>query len=141
MSAYREGCITGEVACMASRKEPQISHLNTHSRDLDRGPVRMKSIKTTAFFFFALTPNPLTDPSAVCVIQKHAAALSVPGVPGVSRISVNAHSAPASPYPPCVEAMAPPTTTSVNFARPRACRRGGLMWRGSAAVMKVGNGL
>lgn len=148
MSAYREGCITGEVACMASRKEPQISHLNTHSRDLDRGPVRMKSIKTTPwisasffFFFFALTPHALTDPSAVCVIQKHAASLSVPGVPGVSRISVNAHSAPASPYPPCVEAMAPPTTTSVNSARPRACRRGGLMWRGSAAVMKVGNGL
>lgn len=73
MSAYREGCITGEVACMASRKEPQISHLNTHSRDLDRGPVRMKSIKTTPwisasfFFFFFCTDPSCSDRSFCCV--------------------------------------------------------------------------
>lgn len=57
----------------------------------------MNSIKTVPWIliykFFALTDHALTCLSAVCVIQKHAAALFVPGVPGVSRISVSARSA------------------------------------------------
>lgn len=83
-------------------------------------------------------PYPLL---CVCVIQKHAATLFVPGAPGVSRISVSARSAQARPSPQCAEAMAAPTKTSVNSACPPACRRGELMWRSPAAVMKVGNGL
>lgn len=83
----------------------------------------------------------LTRPSAVCVIQKHAAAPFAPGVPGVSRTSASARSARARPSRRCAGAMAPPTTTSVNSACPPACRRGELMWRSPAAVMKVGNGL
>lgn len=105
--------------------------------------VGMKSIKTTLwmFPFPALTHHALTSPTAVCIIQKHAAALFVPGVPGVSRISVSAYSARARPSPRCAEAMAPPTTTNVNSAWPPACRRRKLMWQSTAAVMKVGNGL
>lgn len=77
----------------------------------------------------------------VCVIQKHAAALFVPGAPGVSRISVSAHSAQVRPSLQCVEVTVPRTATSVNSTCPPACRRGELMWRSPAAVMKVGNGL
>lgn len=104
----------------------------------------MKSIKRAPWIF----PFFCTDPSCsdlslycVCVIQKHAAALFVLGAPGVSRISVSAHSAQTRPSPRCVEVMAPPTTTSVNSACLLACRRGELMWQSPAAVMKVGNRL
>ncbi len=93
------------------------------------------------FPFLALTDHVLTRSSSVCLIQKHVEALFVPGVPGVSRISVSALSAQARLSPWCVEVMAPPTITSVNSACPPACRRGELMWRSPAAVMKVGNGL
>lgn len=88
-----------------------------------------------------MTSRALTSASAVCVIQKHVAALFVPGVPGVSRISASARSAQVRPSRRSVEATALPTTTSVNSACPPACRRGELMWRSPAAVMKVGNGL
>lgn len=126
-----------------SRKGPEKSHLSIYSRDAFWSVMWMKSMKTIPwiFPFLALTHRALTRPSPVCLIQKHAAARFVPGVPGVSRISVSAHSAQASPSPQCVEAMAPPTTTSVNSACPPACRRGELMWRSPGAVMKVGNGL
>lgn len=91
--------------------------------------------------FYSLTHHALTHRSAVCVIQKHAAALCVPGAPGVFRISASAHSAPVRRSLQCVEVTAPPTTTSASSTCPPACRRGELMWRSAAAVMKVGNGL
>lgn len=77
----------------------------------------------------------------LCVKQKHAAALSVPGAPSVSRISVSAHSVQAKQSPQCVAVTAPPTITCVNLACPPACRRGELMWWSLVIVMKVGNGL
>lgn len=88
-----------------------------------------------------MTFHALSSPSAVCVIQKHVAALSAPGVPGVSRISVSARSAQVRPSLRCVEATASTTITSASSACPPACRRGELMLRSPAAVMKVGNGL
>lgn len=91
--------------------------------------------------FFSTDPPCSACPSAVCVIKKHAATLFAPGVPGVSRISASARSARTRPTPRCVEAMATPTTTSVNSACPPARTRGELMWRSPAAVMKVGNWL
>lgn len=123
---------------MKMSKGAEKSHSNIYSGDVFQGVVWMKLHKCFSFFHWPIMPwlVPL-----LCVIQKHAAALFVPGVPGVSRISASARSVQARPSPPCVEATAPPTTMSVNSACPPACRRGELMWRSSAAVMKVGNGL
>lgn len=92
-------------------------------------------------FVFPIDPS-CSDPSPLlCVIQKHVAALFVPGAPVVSRISVSARSVAARRSPPCVEVMAPPITTSVSSACPPACRRGGSTWWSPVAATKVGNGL
>lgn len=91
--------------------------------------------------FLVVTQRALTCSSAVSVMQKHVATQFVPGAPSVSRISVSARTAKTRPTPPYVAATAKPTTTSVNCAGPPARCRGESMWRSTAAVMKVGNGL
>lgn len=88
----------------------------------------------------AFPGNDLALTCALCLTQKRAAALFVPGVPDASGTSASAHSAQARPSQRSAAATAPLTTTSANCARRPACRRGGLTWSSTAAAMKVGNG-
>lgn len=88
-----------------------------------------------------LSSDPSLGLCLMCLTQRHAAALCVPGGPGVSRTSVSVPSARTSPCRQCAAVTASPTTASVFSVWARAYRRGGLKWPNQAAVMKVGKWL
>lgn len=93
-----------------------------------------------AAFFRKWPFQALTCCCALCLMQKHVAALFVPGVPDVSGTSASAHSAQERPSQSSAAATVPPTTASATSAGRPACRRGESTWSSMAAAMKVGNG-